>query len=351
MKKILSLTASIISLFIIQLLILINSNSEENNSKYYSNDKGILSLMYHRFNENKYPSTNIKMGVFRNQIDIIKNLNYDFYDPKFLIDEFDKPKNNKKILITIDDGFKSFYNEAWPFLKKNKIPFILFVSTEPVGKNGYMNWDEIKEIEDSEYGYIGHHSHTHEYLIDMNESEFINDIETSTKIFKDKLGYSPLIFSYPFGEYSLYMKQYIKDNFKVAFGQHSGVIDINKDKFELPRFPINEKYGELKRFKSLINYSPLEYKFLRPEEKKLSDNDNPPELIVQFFEKQKNIKNINCYSNDGGDWKKSDLKFNGSTMTIIFKQPFIPRRGRINCSLNDDGRWRWFGTQFTIRPN
>jgi len=351
MKKILSLAASIISLFIVQFLILVNSNSEENNSKYYSNDKGILSLMYHRFNENKYPSTNIKMDVFRNQIDIIKNLNYDFYDPKFLIEEFDKPKNNKKILITIDDGFKSFYNEAWPFLKKNKIPFILFVSTEPVGKNGYMNWDEIKEIENSEYGYIGHHSHTHEYLIDMSEAEFIDDIETSTKIFKNKLGYSPLIFSYPFGEYSLYMKQYIKDNFKIAFGQHSGVIDINKDKFELPRFPINEKYGELKRFKSLINYSPLEYKFLRPEEKKLNSNDNPPKLIIQFFEKQKNIKNINCYSNDGGNWKKSDLKFNGSTMTIIFKEPFIPRRGRINCSLNDEGKWRWFGTQFTIRPN
>ena len=332
-------------------MILVNSNSEENNSKYYSNDKGILSLMYHRFNENKYPSTNIKMDVFRNQMDIIKNLNYDFYDPKYLIEEFNRPKNNKKILITIDDGFKSFYNEAWPFLKKNKIPFILFVSTEPVGKSGYMNWDEIKEIENSEYGYIGHHSHTHEYLIDMTEAEFIDDIETSTKIFKDKLGYSPLIFSYPFGEYSLYMKQYIKDNFKIAFGQHSGVIDINKDKFELPRFPINEKYGELKRFKSLINYNPLEYKFLKPEEKKLNDNENPPKLIVQFFEKQKNIKNINCYSNDGGNWKKSDLKFNGSTMTIVFNQPFIPRRGRVNCSLNDEGKWRWFGTQFTIRPN
>ena len=351
MKKILSLAASIISLFIIQLLILVNSSSEENNSKYYSNDKGILSLMYHRFNENKYPSTNIKMDVFHNQMEIIKELNYDFYDPKFLIEEFDKPKDKKKILITIDDGFKSFYNEAWPFLKKNKIPFILFVSTEPVGKNGYMNWDEIKEIEKSEYGYIGHHSHTHEYLIDMSETEFIDDIETSTKIFKDKLGYSPLIFSYPFGEYSLFMKQYIKDNFKIAFGQHSGVIDINKDRFELPRFPINEKYGELKRFKSLINYSPLEYKFLKPEEKKLNDNNNPPKLTVQFFEKQKNIKNINCYSNDGGNWKKSDLKINGSTITIVFKQPFMPRRGRINCSLNDDGRWRWFGTQFTIRPN
>ena len=30
--------------------------------------------------------------------------------------------------------------------KKNKIPFILFISTEAVGKNGYMNWEQIKEI-------------------------------------------------------------------------------------------------------------------------------------------------------------------------------------------------------------
>ena len=50
-----------------------------------------------------------------------------------------------------------------------------------------MTWDEIKEIENSEIGFIGHHSHTHEYLIDMNESEFINDIETATQIFKDEL--------------------------------------------------------------------------------------------------------------------------------------------------------------------
>ena len=291
------------------------------------------------------------MDVFHNQMEIIKNLNYEFYNPKFLIEEFEKPKNNKKILITIDDGFKSFYEEAWPYLKKNKIPFILFVSTEPVGKNGYMNWDEIKEIDNSEFGHIGHHSHSHEYLIDMSNDDFIDDIETSTKIFKDQLGYSPLIFSYPFGEYSLYMKKFISDNFKIAFGQHSGVIDINKDKFELPRFPINEKYGKLERFKSLINYSPLEYKALKPEEKKLDNKSNPPKLTVEFFENQKNIQNINCYSNDGGNWKKSDLKFNTNIMIINFKEPFVPRRGRINCSLNDNGKWRWFGTQFTIRPN
>ena len=307
--------------------------------------------MYHRFNENKYPSTNIKMDIFDQQMNLIKDLNYEFYDPKIFLDEFKNPKNKKKILITIDDGFKSFYNEAWPYLKKNKIPFILFVSTEPVGKNGYMTWDEIKEIDDSGIGYIGHHSHTHEYLIDMEESEFIKDIETATKIFKEKLGYIPPIFSYPFGEYSLFMKNYISNNFKIAFGQHSGIIDRNKDKFELPRFPINEKYGELNRFKSLINYSPLEYKSLKPEQKKLGNNDNPPKLIVEFFAEQKNIKNINCYSNDGGDWKKSDISFENQNLIIDFKQPFIPRRGRVNCSLNDNGKWRWFGTQFTVKQN
>ena len=307
--------------------------------------------MYHRFNENKYPSTNIRMEVFKQQMEIIRNHNYEFYDPKLLLNEYKKPKNKKKILITIDDGFKSFYNEAWPYLKKNNIPFILFISTEPVGNYGYMTWDEIKEIEKSKIGYIGHHSHSHEYLIDMTDEEFIKDIETSSKIFKKQLGYIPPIFSYPFGEYSLFMKNYISKNFEIAFGQHSGIIDVNKDMYELPRFPINEKYGELKRFKSIINYGPLEYKSLKPEEKKLYNKKNPPKLIVEFFNEQKNIRNINCYSNDGGNWKKSELKFENNTLIIDFQKPFLPRRGRVNCSLNDNGLWRWFGTQFIIKSN
>ena len=307
--------------------------------------------MYHRFNENKYPSTNIRMNVFDQQMLIIKELNFNFYKPQIFLNEFNNPKKEKKILITIDDGFKSFYKEAWPYLKKNKIPFILFVSTEPIGKHGYMNWDEIKEIENSEIGYIGHHSHTHEYLIDMSYSEFVQDIEIASKIFKKNLGYIPEIFSYPFGEYSKEMKDYISKNFKIGFGQHSGVIDMNKDKFELPRFPINEKYGNLERFRSVIQYKPLEYKRLEPEEKKIDSTNNPPKITVEFFSEQKNINNITCYSNDGGTWKKPNLIFKDNFLNINFNEKFLPRRGRINCSLNDNGKWRWFGTQFTVIKN
>ena len=350
-KKIFSPATSIISLFIIIFFSNITSNSDENNIKYYSNDEGVLSIMYHRFNENRYPSTNIKMNIFKKHMDIIKDSNFNFNDPNNFELQFNVPKSKKEILLTIDDGFESFYTEAWPYLKENKIPFVLFVSTEPVGKKGYMTWEQIKEVESNSFAFIGHHSHTHEYLVDVSNKEFILDIETANKIFLRELGYIPSIFSYPFGEYSKFMKDYVSKNFKFAFGQHSGVIDLNKDKFELPRFPINEKYGELKRFKSIINYFPLEYKKIFPEEKKLNKKTNPPKLRVEFFNEQKNLKNINCYSNEGNIWKKSKTKFVNNTLTIDFREPFQPRRGRVNCSLNDNGKWRWFGIQFPITKN
>tara|TARA_B100000700_G_scaffold330742_1_gene458748 strand:- start:1378 stop:2391 length:1014 start_codon:yes stop_codon:yes gene_type:complete len=336
---------------IILFFLTLNSNAEENNIKYFSEDKGTLSLMYHRFNENKYPSTNIQMDIFKKQIEIIKKNGFKFYGP----DEFDlnykNSKTEKKILITIDDAFSSFYLNAWPYLKKNRIPFILFVSTEPIGKFGYMDWNQIKEIDKENFAFIGNHSHSHEYLINYDFDKFKEDIDTSIKVFKNNLGYNPKFFSYPFGEYSLEQKIYIKKKFEYAFGQHSGVIDVNKDKFELPRFPINEKYGDLERFKFLINLHPLQYKNLNPEEKYLNNNNNPPNLTVEFFKDQKNIKNINCFSNEGNLWKKSNISIQNNILKIQFREKFKPRRGRINCSLNDQNKWRWFGVQFVLEEN
>ena len=349
-KKILSLAASTIKLFIVILLFISNSKAEKTNIKYYSDDRGILSLMYHRFNEDKYPSTNIQMDIFKQQIEIIKKFKYDFYNPKNLEKNFQIAKIEKKILITIDDAFSSFYENAWPYLKEKKIPFILFVSTEAVGKNGYMTWDQIKELEKEPIAYIGNHSHSHSYLVSLKNDDFINDINISSSIFKKQLGYNPIFFSYPFGEYSSLIKEYISKNFKFSFGQHSGVIDINKDRYELPRFPINEKYGDLKRFEFLIKLNPLQYKSLYPVEKYLT-NKNPPKFIVEFFDEQKNIHNINCFSDEGNNWEKSDINFSQNTLSLNFRSKFNFRRGRINCSLNDDGVWRWFGIQFSVKQN
>ena len=211
-----------------------------------------------------------------------------------------------------------------------------------------MNWDEIINISKEDFVVIGNHSHSHEYLTKYKFQEFKKDIDQSIKIFEDKLNYNPSFFSYPFGEYSLEQKKYISSKFNFAFGQHSGVIDLNKDKYELPRFPINEKYGDFERFNFLINLLPIQYKLLSPEDKLIIDTNNPPSVTIEFFKEQTNINLINCFSNEGGEWKTSKLNYLNNFIKIELNEKFLPRRGRINCSMKDGNVWRWFGTQFTL---
>ena len=346
-KKILSVAVSIIKFFIIFFFQIEITYSEETYNKYFANENGIVSIMYHRFDESKYPSTNIQMDIFKKHINIIKSSEYNFLNPNKLPEVYFNEKTEKKVLLTIDDGYISFYQNAWPYLRDNKIPFLIFISTEAIGKNGYMGWNQIKEIEKYDFVSIGNHSHSHDYLVNFSFNEFKLDIKKSIKIFENNLGYNPIFFSYPFGEWSLSQKKYIAKYFNFAFGQHSGVIDLNKDQFELPRFPINEKYGDLERFKFIINLLPFQYKNIFPEEKIIDDN-NPPEMKVEFFKEQK-INNINCFSNEGGEWDNSNLEINNNTLKINFRDKFNTRRGRINCSIKDNEGWRWFGIQFVLK--
>ena len=93
-----------------------------------------------RFNENKCPSTNIKVKEFLKHLDIIKNNNIKFTNPKNLEKELLKEKSKEKILLTIDDGFLFFFMKVLkPILKKSRSPFILFISTREVGLSNYMN--------------------------------------------------------------------------------------------------------------------------------------------------------------------------------------------------------------------
>ena len=72
-------------------------------------DYGIVSIMYHRFNESKYPSTNIQLDVFKNQLKIIESENIQFIHPKDFGKKISQNKQDRKVLLTIDDGLLSFY--------------------------------------------------------------------------------------------------------------------------------------------------------------------------------------------------------------------------------------------------
>ena len=320
-------------------------------SNYDFNDFGLISIMYHRFNETKYPSTNIQLDIFKEQLKIIEDEGIKFIHPKEFEQSLVENKKERKILFTVDDGLLSFYKNAWPILKKKQIPFILFVNTREVGAFNYMNWDQIRELYKEDFVEIGNHSHSHEYLVDESREVIENDILKSIKIFEEKLGKNSDFFSYPFGEYSSEFKNLIKSlGFKYAFGQHSGVIDETKDKFELPRFPINEKYGEIKRFKTLMKTLPLKFESITPEDKYLLQLKNPPVVKIKFFEDTKNINQINCFSNEGNKWRNSKVSFTEKNILEIYiAEKFIGERGRINCSLQEKNNfWRWLGIQYVV---
>ena len=60
------------------------------------------------------------MEIFKKQIELIEEKKISFINPDYFRSSFNKPKSKKEILITVDDGFDSFYQNAWPYLKKKK---------------------------------------------------------------------------------------------------------------------------------------------------------------------------------------------------------------------------------------
>ena len=62
-------------------------------------DFGIISIMYHRFNENKYPSTNIRIDDFKKHIEIIENQNIEFINPKNFETDLSQNKNKEKFSL------------------------------------------------------------------------------------------------------------------------------------------------------------------------------------------------------------------------------------------------------------
>ena len=78
--------------------------------------------MYHRFNENKYPSTNVRNEIFLEHIKEINRSKIEFISFEKFKEVMKDGINKNYILLTIDDAFESFYVNAWPVLKMKKIP-------------------------------------------------------------------------------------------------------------------------------------------------------------------------------------------------------------------------------------
>ncbi|MBE7635846.1 polysaccharide deacetylase family protein [Sneathiella sp. P13V-1] len=309
-------------------------------------------LMYHRFGEDRYPSTNIKLEQFEAHLQELKTGGYTVLPLGKIVDALTTGEElpDRTVAITIDDGYKSVYTEAWPRLKAAGFPFTLFVSTNQLGdgNNDYMSWADLKEMVASGNMYVGHHGAGHVHMPALSLEKVRADLLKANEAFQTNLGFVPGIFAYPYGEYGLDIKNLIEDmGFKAAFGQHSGVSYSSLDRFELPRFTMNETYGNIGRLRLAANALPLRVRNVVPKDKILKRN--PPNFGFTLDEEYDNLNQLNCYASSG---TVPINRVGVNRIEVRLRKPYRPGRGRINCTLpGPDQRFRWFGTLFYIPRN
>lgn len=213
------------------------------------NTKGIPVMMYHWFYDDtkgeditKKPNNHnyISKTNFEKQIKYLVDNNYYFVTWDELNDYIDKKIDlpEKSIILTDDDGVKSFYEIAYPITLKYNVPITSFVITNKVVWKNYLNKDHLDMQSHTDSMHVRSCTKGKWDGKAMCESykNIYNDLMTT----KDKLKDNPTIFAYPFGHYSDDFIKALKDSgFKMAFTINSGRVKKGANKYKLPRVRVS----------------------------------------------------------------------------------------------------------------
>ncbi|UII25266.1 polysaccharide deacetylase family protein [Fulvivirga maritima] len=309
--------------------------------------KSITCFVYHRFGDERYPSTNVDISTFEQHIKYLKEEEFEIMTLSEAIDYLkDGSKERKIAVITVDDGYKSFQTGAMPLLKKYGVTATLFINTETVGGSSYMSWEDIQEV-NKEGIEIGNHSHSHGYFLNYENAirykHFQSDVAQAQNLFKKHLTEEPKVFAYPYGEYDQEMEDIIKEmGFIGAVAQNSGVMNSSSDFYAIPRFPMASSYASLKGFKEKAKMQTLFVQSEKPSTP-LLNNSNPPELKLSFKKDDLQVNNLQCFIQGG----ECDMKVtkSDSVVEVSLKSKSSLKRRRTLYTLtvpSDDGSWHWF---------
>jgi peptidoglycan/xylan/chitin deacetylase (PgdA/CDA1 family) len=311
-------------------------------------------FMYHRFGEEAYPATNIRLDQFEEHVKELTSGGYNVRPLPEIVAALRKGKSlpDNTVGISIDDAFASVYREAWPRLRAVGLPFTLFVATGGVDRAlpDYMTWDQIRELAKGGVT-IGSQTATHLHMARASRERNEADLAESNARFVKELGAAPKMIAYPYGEYSLAVGEAARAaGFETGFGQHSGVVYKGEDFFFLPRFAFNESYGDLRRFRLAGRALPLPVSDVTPRDPLLKTETNPPPFgFTVLGEAVKGLSALACYYSAAGKLRIERL--GDARIEVRTENPFPQGRSRINCTMPAvDGRWRWFGRQFYVPP-
>jgi biofilm PGA synthesis lipoprotein PgaB len=217
----------------------------------------LVVLMYHRFDAGVTIST--PMESFKRQINYLKDNDYHFVTMDELREHLanNEPFPEKSVMITIDDGFKSTYTKAYPFLKKKGVPWVFYPYTQAIeeGYGSSVTWPMVREMANDGVD-VDNHSYSHGKFIydDLNDTWVQRELTGPHRLLREKTGQESQSFAIPYG---MYDREFIdvlrrETDYDVAFHIDPGVVDPRSHDFLLPRFGVN-RHTSWEEFKQKLN--------------------------------------------------------------------------------------------------
>lgn len=156
-------------------------------------DRKSKIIYYHDvFSEKQYSKIGTPLSLFQKHMQII-------WENKFnIVPNISNPNN--EIMICFDDGFRGIYDTK-DFFIKNKIFPTVFLATNLIGKENYLNVQEILELQS--LGFIFQsHGCVHSDLTKLDDTLLYEDLSQSKILLSDLLKKEVDSFCFPIGFFS-----------------------------------------------------------------------------------------------------------------------------------------------------
>lgn len=168
--------------------------------------------------------------------------------PKAFKEQMRYIKQGQFLLVTFDDGDITNFKYAYPMLKEMRLKAYFFIIAKRVGANGYMNWQQIKELSNAGM-VIGSHGMTHRILTELTDRELDYELRASKKLLEENLGRAIDYFSIPRGFYNRRVIDEAKEvGYKAIFTSNPK----DNDGFKFGRIAVKAEW-DLEKFMRIVN--------------------------------------------------------------------------------------------------
>ncbi len=279
-------------------------------------------FVYHRFDDNRYPTTNISTHTLKKEFNYLKKHNYKVVPLINIVKKIQAGEKvpDKWVAFSIDDGFKSFYTNGLPIFKRYGYPFTLFIAVKYTQEKyrDYVSWKQLKEI--VKYGSVEFHSYGHGHFGRMSNAQIKADMDKGLAFMKKHLNYQPKLFVYPYGEYDNRVEKIVNSyGFEAVFNQNMGAVNGScSNAYDIDRSAVVGSNS--KDFKLYLYFKELcGVHFNKP----LSFPKNKIVKTVEVTLDDKSIKSADIFISNHG-WKKVKVK-NGKIIYHANKRVYRDR--------------------------